>query len=266
MGFSVQHVLRHAHSVYLYARGRGGIEQFAVEKRVRRGRDGYAVVVVQFRASHLAVVDERASQAVQVLDVVSRAVEDDVEVLLGNERAVHHYVAGRVAPHHGERLLGEVEVGAAASSGELAHEGNLHRVAVPFFARLAYDDVAVELDDGAFETLSAYQHFGLVAFGREVLDVPDVVFLYETELFGSDEEGLHHHVAGAFGAYDKPVPRLAVEEVEKFAVADFYYHVAHTGSALFRILSQYKVFPRENQAKRAVYAACPRKPRLYGCG
>ena len=93
--------------------------------------------------------------------------------------------------------MGEVEVGAAAPAVYLFDGGYLHAVPL-FFAHLSYHDVAVEADDGAFEAFAAYQHLGLVPLRGEVLDVPDVVFLDEAELFGGGKETFYHHVAGAF--------------------------------------------------------------------
>ena len=261
---AVGDLFRHAHRVDLYAGGRGGEEQSALEEGVGGGGDGDAVVVAEFGAAYLAVVDERAPRAVQVLDVVVLAVIDDAEVLLVDHGVVHHDVAGGVAPDDGEGALGEVEVAASALAGDLLHLRDLDAVAV-FFSRLSDDDVAVEAYDGLAETLAAHQHFGLIPLGSEIFDVPYVVFLQKTQLDGRHDEGFDRDVAGALRSHDELLLRLAVEEVEKLAVADFEDQIAHgspcaekaeegfpTARPRCRTLIQYKLFSPENQADYAL--------------
>lgn len=136
-------------------------------------------------------------------------------------------------------------------------EGHLDLVAALLFARLADGDVAVETHERTAEAFAVDEHLGFRAVGGDVLDIPDIVFLDKTELFGGDDERLDDDVARAARTQQKTAPRLAVEEVEEFPVADFDNDVVHRtrisprASARKGRTKQYRLFPKEKQAKTA---------------
>ena len=189
----------------------------------------------------------------QIFDKTLFSVINDAEVLLGDHGIVHREIAGRIAPDEGDGLLCEVELVAPAAAGYLAHRGDRDRVGAALVAHLSYDQLVVQTHHRTAEPFAAREHFGFAAFGGQVFRVPHSVAADAADLFGRGEGRLDHQVAGALGAYDERALRIAVEELEQFAVSDFQDDVVQAGASL-----------RSKQAVYITRARNARRARIFG--